>query len=538
MTGAPLTTEEIREYLKPFPRSAKTNELDGEKTNAANRLYGRRFYKDQTPVEYLAEFLLVLSSPKHMDGTGRFELDLVMNDSGTYSYWPEDRVALKLFAFFPSSKLETRHLIHREAYLRVIQVLRDAIEGSSAQKDETVRLLQSLLGGFVGVAKNRTWVTYSFLPASKALLSRELDWLQSKAQADTNLKEWQDAKKYFATDRHNFLARGGELLFLQLANLFSDPASPDLLRIMKRPEYQHLGDNTISERKRRIESGLRIIIDDAIRPLNNLVVMIEERLSSFSLYTAGKMAPLGWVPAVSRVEALLFAYEVDNICSLSLSSLEKLDLLRILCCFQVLRSLCFQARRLDDGEDITLGFCGQYAWVVSAPEAGVSSPIRRISQASVTRIEALLYRVIRNKRLDVNSIGGSLAEADKHGFQIFRKIAKEIGLMIPIKGPGQRFTLSPDLVRFLVAALVRPGEAVRLNVFYDRVFAHYGIALAGAPLVEALRWSSAAGHEKSYGIDISTGWIEETLQQGGFLIELSDAVSIVHNPDGTRGGRE
>lgn len=537
MKGAPLTTDDIREKLRPFPPAAETNGGDGEKSNAANRIHGRRFYKDQTPVEYLAEFLLVFYSPKLKAGTGEFSFDIIKSNAGGYAYFPNDRVALKLFAFFPSSKLETRHEVHRNAYLSVVDALRDAISGSAEQKDETVRLVQSLLGGFVGVAKNRTWVTYSFLPASKALLSRELDWLHSKAKADNDLNHWQDAKKYFATDRHNFMARGGELLFLQLANLFSDPASPELLMLMKRDEYRHLGEYAISERKRRIESGLRDILDDAIRPLNDLVAMIEERLSSYTLQSEPKTASLGWVPAVSRTEALLFTYEVDTICSLSLSSLEKLDLLRLLCCFQVLRSLCFQARRLDESEETTFGFCGHYAWVVSDPAAPANSPIRQISQASVSRIEALLFRVLRNKRLDLNAIGGSQDEADKHGFQIFRKIAKEIGLMIPIKGPGQRFTLSPDLVRFLVASLVRPGESVRLNVFYERVFAHYGIALAGAPIAEALRWSSASGHEKNYGVDISTGWIEETLQQGGFLIELSDAVSIVHNPDGNSGGR-
>lgn len=94
----------------------------------------------------------------------------------------------------------------------------------------------------------------------------------------------------------------------------------------------------------------------------------------------------------------------------------------------------------------------------------------------------------------------------------------------------ERFVLHPGLLRFLVAALVKPGEYLRLTEFYKRVFALYGIALGGEPLATAVAWSSGGASDKSYGLDVSTAWVEEALQQGGFLIELSDAVSIVHNP--------
>lgn len=52
----------------------------------------------------------------------------------------------------------------------------------------------------------------------------------------------------------------------------------------------------------------------------------------------------------------------------------------------------------------------------------------------------------------------------------------------------------------------------------------------GGHELTALTW---IGHESggtSYAVSSSTAWIEEALQQGGFLVELSDAVSIVHNP--------
>jgi len=215
-----------------------------------------------------------------------------------------------------------------------------------------------------------------------------------------------------------------------------------------------------------------------------------------------------------------------------LSSLEKLDLLQLLCCFQVLRSLCFQASRLEKPASKTFGFIGNYAWIVSNPESSVRAADRKMAQSCVNRIDAILYRVLRHKSLQANGKTGSMREADEHGFKIFKKIAKQIGLIVPRKGGGERFVLNPFLIRFLVAALVKPGDYVPLNEFYNRVFAHYGIAIGGDPLVTAVDWSSGSSGEKSYGLDVSTGWVEEALQQGGFLIELSDAVSIVHNPGG------
>ncbi len=138
----------------------------------------------------------------------------------------------------------------------------------------------------------------------------------------------------------------------------------------------------------------------------------------------------------------------------------------------------------------------------------------------------MLYRVLRK----VANSSEKLTEADKHGFQIFRKIGKELGLVVPRTGKGQQFVLPPQLLRFLVSALVEPGERVRLIEFYARVFAHYGIALGDKQLVVALSWNGSESVMRDYAVAADTSWVEEALQQGGFLVELSDAVSIVHNP--------
>jgi len=522
----------MTELFEPFP-PARDSEFKADQNRPAIRLYGRRFYQDQTPVEYLAELLLVFASPKEEGGGGTFSLSVNCAD-GAARYWPEDRVALKLFAFFPSSRLDTRHAVHRKAYSEAVTEIKSRIDASDADKGEVVRLLQSLFAGFIGVVRNRTWVTNTFLPASTVLLARELAWLHSGAKRRQDLNDWEDVKELFARDRHIFMARGGELLFLQLANLFAFPDSAELRAAFDPVAYSHVLQYEIGHIQQRLELGLQSILTSTNIGFTGLVGFIESALDRFRISNSPRHAMLGWVPIVSRTEALLFAYEMDNICASTLGPLEKLDLLQLLCCMQVLRSLCFQACRFDERHDKTDGFVGNYAWIVVDPEAKRGRPLRMLAQSSFDGIQELLYRVLRKARQE-GSVENKFEEARKHGFKIFPRIAKQLGLVIPRTSVGQRFVLQPAVLRFLVAALIPPGDRVRLNVFYKRVFAHYGIALGSQQLATALHWMGGESGPADYAVATDTGWLEEALQQGGFLVELSDAVSMVHNPGAGRG---
>jgi hypothetical protein len=522
-----------------FPVDSK--HIQADTNNPAIQLYGRRFYKDQTPVEYLAEFLMAFCYPKQeleKRGEYSFQIFFTIDEKGhsQYCYYPENRVALKLFAFFPSSKLDTRHSAHRDAYLDALKSIKSYIRGySDERREEAVRLLQSLFVGFVGVAKNRTWVTHGFLPVSKALIAREVTWQHPAALKDKDVENWESSIKYFDENTRNFLGRGGELLFLQLANLFSTPQHPELSNILNDGEYYgHFENICLKELSKRLETNLRKILEEAVAPLTGLANLIETSLASYRLDSSTKQSNLGWVPSASRTESLLFAYEMDNICSANISELEKLDLLQMLCSMQILRSLCFQARRIDSVEATTPGFIGNYAWIASNPESHINEPIRQMGQSSFSRIDSMLYRAIQSPFLYQNGV--QIKEKDiQNGhdncFRHFRKTAKEIGLVMPRKGTGQRFVITSELLRFLVAALIPPRKRIRLTEFYNRAFAHYGLALGGQALANAFVWNSGKANNDGYTVPSSDAdWIVEALRQGGFLVELSDAVSIVHNP--------
>ncbi|MFZ1388393.1 MAG: hypothetical protein WBP46_16185 [Thiolinea sp.] len=519
--------------LEKFPKP-RNQPLQSIENNPSLVLYGKRFYKDQTTIEYLAEFLLIFSSKKFKNIN-----DNINSDTGEYQfkidwsklrYYPENKVALKLFAFFPTSKLETRHQVHYQAYDEIIHLLSQHISCDTKDNSEAIQLLQNLLSGFTGVANNRTWVTHCFLPASTSLLAREISWKHSgsKGALYRNLS-WDDYGKhelmsYFDHDRHNFMARGGESLFLQLVNLFESlDLEPNSL--LHPPQYyEHINFN-LPNLKSTLERSLAHLITNGTGGLNELANFISELIVDYDIDE--RDATLGNIPSASRPEALLFANELANICTSSLGTLEKLELLELLCSLQVLRAHCFQASRLDQTEPTTLGFTGHYVWVVADPDSSSDSSMRKLAQESLGKIDNILYRVLRHKDLPVPA---SYSEANKHGYDIFKKLGKEIGLVIPRTGASPRFTLNQAILRFLVAALIAPGERIRLNHFYQRIFAHYGIAIGHEQLSIALKWIGKETESDHYSSSSKNTWVEEALKQGGFLVELSDAVSMVENP--------
>ncbi|BAU58040.1 hypothetical protein HH1059_13310 [Halorhodospira halochloris] len=522
-------------FLERYPSSAEGFDFRAER-NPAILLYGRRFYKDQTPLEYLVEFLMAFSSPKDLSGNAELQFKIIPNENERYGYYPKEHIILKLFSFFADSKLDTRHHIHRQTYLYAMHRCKESIDAPEEERDETLKLLQNLMSGFAGISKDRTWVTFTFYPAAKSLISKEVTWQHPKALKESKgeIHDWHSSLRYFDYNTRNFMGRGGELLFLQLANLFEHKDDSDIGSLINKNHYEHLQRNSLAELQDKLENNLSGILNNSVTQLENIASFLENSLHELVPEDEGKsFSAFAWVPRATKKEALLFATEMNNICSSSMGPLEKIDFINKLATIHVMRSLCFQAQRANEDQNHTAGFEGNYVWIASDHKAPANNPARRLSVESYNKIETLLYRALRSPYITPNGTQFSKKEyenADDNCFRHFRKFGKELGIVIPKTGPSQRFALNPELIRFLITALLTPGEYLRLTDFYNRVFAHYGIALGGEPLATALSWLGGGISDKTYGVDINTDWVEEALQQGGYLIELSDAVSIVHNP--------
>ena len=200
-----------------FPYDAKSEQA--YKSNPAIRLFGNRFSTDQTSLELLGEFLLITTSVKEIEGKELRSALPPLDDIHSWSnsklkYSPKIKLNLKLFAFLSSSRLDSRHLTHREHYTQLIQELKKRIKVDSNDKTQVVKTLENLLLGFQGAGSGRTWCTQSFLPLSKSLLACEAIWKETSARR-FNPNSWgnlfETRGKYFSTSQHAFYAGGGEL---------------------------------------------------------------------------------------------------------------------------------------------------------------------------------------------------------------------------------------------------------------------------------------------------------------------------------------
>ncbi len=509
-----------------------------EDTNAAIQMFGRRFYKDQTEVEYLVEFFLIFLSPKFVEDqeTG---WENSFPDKKTLDEWPtsvplkytsEPKLGLKLFSFLGSSKLETRHECHKNQFSKIYENLKSRIETDhNISEDDVLEILEQLLYGFVGVAANRTWCTQVYLPISQQLVACETIWQRVKANKRHNI-DWDEAvSDLFTFSQHVFLARGGEVLYLQLCNLIRFFDTLELEEFEKKVGFKTGGGRELIADLTR---GLDTFFQQAT-PIDDLCQWIGNADKNTNDLFNPRPAQCGWCPEESWPEAYLFAYEFSNICKSSVDPLEKIELLTLCCVFQVLRSLCAQACRYSDlitDELYQMGGATGFAWIVT-PEKLDNSTLRETAKKNLIRVQEIIHRSLRHPDIIPPSKQGKTnyeKKADEQGHELFVQLAKRIGFIIPRTGPGARMVISDTILRYLVLALIPPGTSRTLESFEEQLYAHYGIAINGGGLEQAVRWTHP--RQQLQISNTENNWLEDNLLASGFLIPLSDAVSQVKNP--------
>ena len=128
-----------------------------------------------------------------------------------------------------------------------------------------------------------------------------------------------------------------------------------------------------------------------------------------------------------------------------------------------------------------------------------------------------------------------LREADRrYGGKLFTGLCKRIGLLVPRRGAGARFTLDERLLRLLVVTTVPAGGRLQYDTFKQLLEARHGFVFDADGLNRAAAWANgAAPVNLGNGVD---GWLQEMLAAAGLLVELSDSCSLVINPAQNKGG--
>ena len=526
-------------FNSTFPYNATPEQA--YKSNPAIRLFGNRYSTDQTSLELLGEFLLIVTSLKKIDGkevsSALPSLDIIHSWRNSKLYYsPKVKLNLKLFAFLSASRLDSRHLTHREHYTHLIQELKNRIKTDGGNKAQVVNTLENLLLGFQGSGSGRTWCTQSFLPLSKSLLACESIWKETSARK-FNPNTWSSLfeirGKFFTTNQHVFYARGGELLYLQICNAFKqDPEA-----ISSWAEKANLGfsSDELEPVKliNRLEMGLENFFGACPKFIDDLALFIDEKIDPETALKTDmqdlqpRFVEAGWCNSATWQEGYLLAVEMSRILDSGLDVMDSVYYLETLFILHTLRNLIMQsARSLNEG---TVKWPGYYM-AINRPDEE-NGTLKRISHQSLKNIEKTIYKAIHSQMQGTDFIQDEkiLKEADtRSGHKFFLKMAKQAGLVIPKRGAWARFVLTPQILRVLVTIVVPQQGRITYETFKDLIRTRWGMVFDDAGFGECCEW---LGVQKVYLSSDTDAWLLDMLAESGLLMQLSDSCALVLHPN-------
>lgn len=525
-----------------MPNRFPNIEMDNRKgdANPAVRLFGRRLFSDQTSIEFLIELLLVATSKKKIAGeVFNYFLppkEILMRPwTNVLDYAPKARLNLKLFSFFGASKLDTRHEIHRQHLEDLDQCLKEKMFVSEDYKENVLKTLENLFLGFHGVGMQRTWCAQNFVPICSSMIAGESIWKKTKTK---DVEDWENALNYFSQNQFLFLARGGEVLYLQICNALrqnkqdvhcwlEDAGLSDLLTSEEQnPEWLHAS----------LEQAFAELMQEVPKMVSRLAKFIdygvEEETSNHTDFSGGspKWVSCGWCPAESWPEGYLFAVELHRVCRSKLDLMDKMDLLETLCSLQVMRSLITQSARYADGTENVPVWPQKYHLGISDPE-GINQSVKHVSKATIHKVSKAIYDALRHPEIVGDIPPGEMDKLYKHadtnyGHKLFLTMGKRIGLIVPKRGAGTRFVLNSRLLRLLVISL-SAGQRMTYEDFKLAAQAHFGLDFDEKALGKAASWSTDTDI-KSFG-SATDDWVISMLEEAGALRRLSDSCALVEN---------
>ncbi len=484
---------------------------------ASSILFGNRFKSDQTLYEYMIEFLLVYSSAKSDNLTeGKLSFHDVISE-GKLSYWVEPRMALRRFIFYDKARKKGTIKADEQAYQELMKLLKAKMADMSEEdKNEYIESIQDLFHGYAVVIKNRFWGAQALLPIcpefivcgcdpSKEQRNKNVDWDNNPITVDQGKIS---SKKYgFSFDKRNFLARGGELYYLHLLQ----------------------GLEGQEDKKKTLEHLLNDLVDVQCKKISKMASFVQdtwEKGMGFEKKELAQELSLSFIPENAYKECEVYSIEeLINFLSCKMHPINRIEILAKGIMFQIMRMMSWRVS----------SYLGNVKrkWIVDMKGASKDS-VKKIAAEAYSALEAdfmtALNQIARSFEISENEMMACVQKAKKDSLDIFRAKGKEMQCIIPNKGVFERFSLSEDLIRFLVLALITPGEKMTLNMFLEKLYEHYGIVIGPNEYRKSLE------NDDNLDTSLASCFVENEiafqkfLKETGFLKELSDATSIVINP--------
>jgi hypothetical protein len=472
-------------------------------------LFGNRFKADQTLYEYMIEFLLIYSSAKAPDlQEGKMAFHKI--ESGKkLSYWVEPRMALRRFVFYDKSRKKGVIKADEQAYQQMMLILKSKMENMPDEaKNEYIESIQDLFHGYAVVIKNRFWGAQELLPIcpefmmcgcdpSEKKRKSEVDWEENPISVDTK----------FSFDKRNFLARGGELYYLHL-----------LQGLEKMPEKRVL-----------LEQLLNDLVGIQCEKISKMASFIQESWEEemeFDKSELSQQLNLSFIPENAYITCEEYSIdELINFLSCKMHPINRMEILSKGIMFQIMRMM---ANRVANYLGVE-----KRKWIVDMKGASKDT-IKKVAAESYSNFESdfmtALNRIAQELNLSEDETMTGVQKARADSLDIFRAKGKEIQCIIPNKGAFERFSLSEDIIRFLVLSLIAPGEKMTLNMFLNKMYIHYGIVIGPNEYRKSLQTDVSLEATLISSFNENETAFQKFLKETGFLRELSDATSIVVNP--------
>ncbi len=480
-------------------------------------LFGHRIQPSQTKYEYLIEFLQVAIAEKR-GGENPLENPTFITQEmfpieqaadGQFKYIPKLRIGLKRFIFLPKSKLEGKAEVDKEAYKECVRVLESQMIGGNApKKKNSITIIQNLLTGFSAVNQSRSWFDQNVLPICPEVILPE----------GMGVKSWRQPLKFDVNDckiddkfdyhKYTYMCRGGEVYYLHLMNAISEY-----------PSYKAVIEQRLSE---------MISSFPQFSYLCNFVQGNWEEYYVGSQDVKPVVKKLGMIPAsfAQRNEQTLS--ELENFLNSKSHPFEKMEMLANGIILQILRMMYLAAASQGESN----------CWVIDVNCAGHENiEAKKCAIAAFGHNEEIIstylyrgleeYRPLLDDKKDDQSI---IKNAADDSYRLFRKLGKMIGIIIPNTGKGMRFSLSEDIIKFLVLSIIPPKQMVTLDEFVHQLYIHFGMVIGPEQYKKEMTAGSVADVGDYSFLESNLEAFAQKLKDCGFLRDLSDATAIVENP--------
>ena len=492
---------------------------DDKKVSAQSLLFGHRIKPQQTLYEYLIEFLSVAMAHKRIFNgssdeilTDMFPLSDELNDH-VLEYMPKSNMGLKRFIFFDNSRIDTRAAVDKEAYKECVRIIKDHIdnENSTLDKNNCLFILQNILYGFSVENAGRSWFNKNLLPISPEVLFPESLGIQDMRQG-VSLND-AELDRAFSFNSYTYMCRGGEVYYLHLLHAI----------------------NAHTEYKDVIEKHICKLLDSMpeITKISNFVQ--DNWVSETGVISSTDEDPdvtkkLSAIPLGFESRDKYTVVELSNFLTCKIQPMEKLDVFTYGLILQMLRMMYNVAAESAD--------TGNSAWILdmSSDEQREKAEIKKLAVNCYAKNEESIIKYL-NYGIDFYFGGETedkkeklFSKAETDTYKLFRKLSKKIGILIPIAGPGMRFTLSEEIIKFLVMALVPAGQKITYEYFLDLMFEHYGMVVSQEHYDKAALNVMAPVNGNVTFLNANKVAFSQKMKDCGFLRDLSDATAIVENP--------